>query len=154
MAAGDCEVRVEIIEDPTVRVEVFRGPQGPAGPAGPVGPPGPPGPPGPSGLTQTKISIASAATGVSDSIPIASGPSAKWLLTITDDVTGDQTQSEIWAGNDGTLVGHTRYGIFSIGAVVPHTVAVVIIAANMELQVTNTGGNTVTSRAARLLSDA
>ncbi len=118
--------RVEVVEEITVRVEVFRGPQGPAGPAGPAGPIGPPGPTGPSGLTQNKITIAAAATGVADSIPIASGPSARWMLTITDDVTGDQTQSEIWAGNDGTLVGHTRYGIFSIGGVVPHTVDVLI----------------------------
>lgn len=145
---------VEVVEEITVRVEVFRGPQGPAGPAGPVGPQGPPGPQGPSGLTQNKITIASAATGVADSVPIASGPAVRWMLTITDDVTGDQTQSEIWAGNDGTLVGHTRYGIFSIGAVVPHTVAVVIVATSMELQVTNTGGNTVTSRAAQLLTVA
>lgn len=133
--------RVEIIEEVTVRVEVFRGPQGPAGKDG-------------TGITETKITIASAATGVADSIPIASGPSARWLLTITDDVTGNQTQSEIWAGNDGTLVGHTRYGIFSIGGVVPHTVDVLIIAASMELQVTNTGGNSVTSRAVRIPTSA
>jgi len=133
--------RVEVVEEITVKVEVFRGPSGADGKDG-------------AGITENKITIASAATGVADSIPIALGPSARWHLTITDNVTGDQTQSEIWAGNDGTLVGHTRYGIFSIGGVVPHTVAVVIIAASMELQVTNTGGNTITSRAVRISTSA
>jgi len=133
--------RVEVVEEITVKVEVFRGPSGADGKDG-------------AGISENKITIASAAVGVADSIPIAFGPSARWLLTITDNVTGNQTQSEIWAGNDGTLVGHTRYGIFSIGAAVPHTVAVVIIAASMELQVTNTGGNTITSRAVRLSTSA
>ncbi len=133
--------RVEVVEEITVKVEVFRGPQGADGKDG-------------AGVSQNKITIAASATGVADSIAIALGPSARWHLTITDNVTGDQTQSEIWAGNDGTLVGHTRYGIFSIGGVVPHTVDVVIIAASMELQVANTGGNTVTSRAVRILTSA
>lgn len=133
--------RVEVVEEITVKVEVFRGPSGADGKDG-------------AGISENKITIASAATGVADSIPIASGPSARWHLTITDDVTGDQTQSEIWAGNDGTLVGHTRYGIFSIGGVVLHTVDVLIVGGSMELQVTNTGGNTITSRAVRILTSA
>jgi hypothetical protein len=133
--------RVEVVEEITVKVEVFRGPQGADGKDG-------------AGVSQNKITIAAAATGVADSIPIVSGPAAKWLLTITDNVTGDQTLSEIWAGNDGTLVAHTRYGINSIGAAVPHTVDVVILAGSMELRVTNTGGNTVTSRAVRILTSA
>ena len=105
-------------------------------------------------LLMGAVTIASAATGVADSIPIASGPSARWMLTITDNITGDQTLSEIWAGNDGTLVAHTRYGINSIGTPVPHTVDVFIVGGSMELQVTNTGGNTVTSRAVRILTSA
>lgn len=133
--------RVEIVEEITVKVEVFRGPSGADGKDG-------------AGVSQNKITIASAATGVADSIPIASGPSARWMLTITDNITGDQTLSEIWAGNDGTLVAHTRYGINSIGTPVPHTVDVLIVGGSMELQVTNTGGNTVTSRAVRILTSA
>ncbi len=133
--------RVEIVEEITVKVEVFRGPQGADGKDG-------------AGVSQNKITIAAAATGVADSVAVALGPSAKWLLTITDNVTGDQTLSEIWAGNDGTLVAHTRYGINSIGAAVPHTVDVVILAGSMELRVANTGGNTVTSRAVRILTSA
>jgi len=129
--------RVEVVEEITRKVEVFRGPSGADGADG-------------AGITENKITIATTATGVADSVPIATGPATRWLLTVTDNVTGDQTQSEVWAGNDGTLVGHTRYGIFTIGTPVPHDVDVVILAGSMELRVTNNALNTVTSRAVRI----
>lgn len=140
MAQDGCSTRVEIVETPTVKVEVFRGPQGPKGDPGGGG----------GGLTETKITIATTLTGIADSLPLAANPSVKWLLTITDNTTGEQTHSEIWAGHDGSVASHIRYGIFSAATPVPHTVAVVIVGANMELQVTNNSANTVTSRAVRI----
>ena len=133
--------RVEVVEEITVKVEVFRGPSGADGKDG-------------AGVSENKITISASATGVADQYAIATGPSAKWLLTITDNVTGDQTISEIWAANDGTTAAHTRYGINSIGTPVPHTVVVVILGGNMELQVTNNSANPITSRAVRLSTSA
>lgn len=136
----DCSTRVEVIEEVTRKVEVFRGPQGPKGD---------PGVPG-AALPETKITIGTTATGIADAVAIATSVSVRWLLTITDNVTGEQTHSEIWAGHDGTNAAHVRYGIFSATTPVPHTVAVAIVGANLELQVTNNSANTATSRAVRI----
>lgn len=145
--SDDCVTRVEVVEEVTTKVVVYRGPQGPKGDKGDPGGGG-------GGGVQVKITIATTLTGISDSVPLATVPSARWLLTITDNTTGEQTHSEIWAGHDGTVVSWTRYGIFSAVTPVPHTVAVVIVGANMELQVTNNSANTITSRAVRFATAA
>lgn len=129
--------RVEVVEEITRKVEVFRGPQGADGKDG-------------AGITETKIAIATTLTGIADSVPLSTIRAVKWTLTVTDTTTGEQSHSEIWAGHDGVVAAHTRYGIFSATTAVPHTVAVVIVGGNMELQVTNNSANTITSRAVRI----
>lgn len=136
--SDDCVTVVEVVEK-VVKVEIPRGPQGPVGPQGPAG----------VGLVESKVTITPASTVIADSVPIGTFQSAKWLLTVTDGSL-NQTQSEIWAGHDGSAAAHTRYAIFSAGGAVAHTVDVALVAGSLELQVTNNTGANITARAVRL----
>lgn len=144
MASGDCESTVVKVGQPcTVKVEVFRGPQGPKGDTGPQGPQGPPG----SGFVQKKIVVGPFSTGVLDQIPIATYVGTKWFLTVAD-LSNNCTQSQVWAGHNGTIANHSRFSIFSTPAASPvnHSVAVAVVGANMELQITNNTAGNVTAR--------
>lgn len=93
------------------------------------------------GQVQTNVTIiAPTNTEVVDLFATASSRTAKWIVVVTEEVTGNTQAYEVLAlHKDGLTSTHNRSGI--IGDPIDHVVNVLIVGTDLTLQITNNESN-------------
>lgn len=119
--------------------------QGPVGPRGPLGPPGI----GDDAVTQINVGpIYATESAVIDSLDLTTWRSAKWIVTITDAVSGTFKVSEVLGLHRDGESSFSHYGM--IGDAISCRVQVKVSAGNLELEVENTHPNAIHVSAVRI----
>lgn len=95
--------------------------------------------------------VAPSNSGTLDTVSPLSHASAKWFVTVTDNVTSETKVSEITAAFTSGMPSFTQHAI--TGDRINTNINVIYVSGNVSVIATNNGANTVTVRAARILTE-
>ncbi len=99
----------------------------------------------------TPITVPASNSGTLDTVNTANYASAKWFITVNDDVAGETKVLEVTAAFTSGMPSFTRHAI--VGDRINTSINVIYVSGNATVIATNSGANTVTVRAARILTE-
>lgn len=97
------------------------------------------------------VTIGPSSSGTLDTVSTATYASAKWFVTITDTVTGDTKVSEVPVAFTAGMPSFNQHSL--TGDKISATVNVIYSGSDVQVIITNNGGNPIEARAARILTE-
>ena len=94
--------------------------------------------------------VANGITQIADSVAIATYRSAKWLVTIKDEIAGTYRFYEVIAVHNGTIPLFSVYG--KLGATISVFTDVTIVAGFLRLEITNNSTNSIDISVMRIVT--
>lgn len=147
------EVIVQVVDDRTPIPIIAECKVGPSGADGADGLDGADGADGLDGFGIVQVDtgpFANGVTGLADSVAIATNRSAKWLVTIKDEVAGAYKFYEVIAVHNGTTPLYSVYG--NVGDVLSVFTDVTIVSGFLRLEITNNSTNSIDISVMRIVT--